>query len=74
MQTLNLEDKITQDFNDYSFYVNNERAIAELYDGCKPVARRILYTMYKMKLSPDNQTKKCANIVGQTMAYHPHGK
>lgn len=74
MQTIKIEDKVLQDFHEYSSYVNNERAIAHFYDGLKPVMRKILYVMYNMKLFPDKQTKKCASIVGQTMEFHPHGK
>ena len=72
MEYIKLEDQIIEDFTAYSTYVNEERAIPHLYDSLKPVARRVLYVMWKMKLTPDKQTKKCANIVGSTMAYHPH--
>ena len=68
-----LEKQITKNFSEYADYVNHERAIADLFDGQKPVARRILYTMYKLKLFPDGQTKKSSNVVGSTMLYHPHG-
>lgn len=70
---MQLEQQITQNFTEYSNYVNHERAIAHLFDGQKPVARRVLYTMYKLKLLPTTQTKKSSNIVGSTMLYHPHG-
>ena len=70
---MKLENKITENFSEYANYVNYERAIPHLYDGLKPVARRILYVMWKMKLLNKNQTKKSSNIVGQTMVYHPHG-
>ena len=73
MELIKLEDKIVDDFTTYSSYVNEERAIPHIYDGLKPVARRLLYTMWKMKLTPDKQTRKSANVVGATMAYHPHG-
>jgi DNA gyrase subunit A len=69
---IKLDQHLEEDFLEYSKYVNESRAIPELYDGLKPVARRILYTMFKMGLTEDKQTKKCSNIVGQTMAYHPH--
>ena len=71
--TLDLKDKLLENFTEYAEYVNNERAITYYYDGLKPVMRRILYSMYKMKLKPEGQAKKCASIVGQVMAYHPHG-
>ena len=71
--TLDLKDKLLENFTEYAEYVNNERAITYYYDGLKPVMRRVLYSMYKMKLKPEGQAKKCASIVGQVMAYHPHG-
>ncbi len=57
-------------FLDYASYVILERAVPHLGDGLKPVQRRILHTMRQME---DGKYNKVANIVGQTMAYHPHG-
>ena len=57
-------------FLDYATYVILERAIPELLDGLKPVQRRILHTMDEME---DGRFNKVANIIGQTMKYHPHG-
>ena len=51
-------------------YVILERAIPALEDGLKPVQRRILHAMYEMD---DGRYNKVANIIGSTMAYHPHG-
>ena len=73
MEQIQLEDQIIKDFEEYSKYVNEERAIPNVYDGQKPVARRILYTMRKSKLTFDKPTIKAATVVGRTMAYHPHG-
>jgi len=73
MEQIKLEDQIINDFEEYSKYVNEERAIPHVYDGQKPVARRILYTMRKHNLIYDKQTVKCATTVGRTMLYHPHG-
>ncbi len=56
-------------FLSYASYVILERAVPHIEDGLKPVQRRILYTMWKQ----DNRLIKVANIVGQTMALHPHG-
>lgn len=70
---MQLEDQIIKDFAEYSTYVNEERAIPDVYDGSKPVARRILYTFQQLKLTSDKPTKKAATIVGRAMAYHPHG-
>lgn len=57
-------------FLDYASYVILERAVPELLDGFKPVQRRILHAMKEMD---DGRYNKVANIIGQTMKYHPHG-
>ncbi len=57
-------------FLDYASYVILERAVPHIDDGLKPVQRRILHAM---RLMEDGRYNKVANIVGQTMAYHPHG-
>ena len=57
-------------FLDYASYVILERAVPAIEDGLKPVQRRILHAM---KGVDDGKYNKVANIVGQTMQYHPHG-
>ena len=57
-------------FLDYASYVILERAVPYVNDGLKPVQRRILHAMKEMD---DGRFNKVANIVGSTMAYHPHG-
>src|SRR5512133_3147286 len=57
-------------FLDYASYVILERAIPALEDGLKPVQRRILHAMKEMD---DGRFNKVANIIGQSMQYHPHG-
>ena len=57
-------------FLDYASYVILERAVPAIEDGLKPVQRRILHAM---KAVDDGKYNKVANIVGQTMQYHPHG-
>ena len=57
-------------FVEYASYVILERAIPALEDGLKPVQRRILHAMNEMD---DGRFNKVANIIGATMAYHPHG-
>ena len=57
-------------FLDYASYVILERAVPDIYDGLKPVQRRILHAMKNMD---DGRYTKVANIIGQTMQYHPHG-
>lgn len=55
----------------YASYVILDRAIPDVIDGLKPVQRRILHTLWKLH---DGKLHKVANVVGQTMAYHPHGE
>jgi len=57
-------------FLDYASYVILERAVPAIGDGLKPVQRRILHAMKEMD---DGRFHKVANIIGQTMQYHPHG-
>ena len=57
-------------FLDYASYVILERAVPGIVDGLKPVQRRILHAMKEMD---DGRYHKVANIIGQTMQYHPHG-
>src|SRR5665647_2062943 len=57
-------------FLDYASYVILERAVPYVNDGLKPVQRRILHAMRQMD---DGRYNKVANIIGQTMMYHPHG-
>ncbi|MFT5999041.1 MAG: topoisomerase-4 subunit A [Neolewinella sp.] len=71
------EDKITtlkgmyEDyFLDYASYVILERAVPTIEDGLKPVQRRILHALNEMH---DGRYHKVANVIGQTMQYHPHG-
>jgi topoisomerase IV subunit A len=57
-------------FLDYASYVILERAVPHVDDGLKPVQRRILHAMRQIE---DGRYNKVANIIGQTMQYHPHG-
>lgn len=57
-------------FLEYASYVILERAVPHLADGLKPVQRRILHAM---KLLEDGRYNKVANVIGSTMAFHPHG-
>lgn len=57
-------------FLDYASYVILDRAIPSVFDGLKPVQRRILHSMRELE---DGRYNKVANIVGNTMKYHPHG-
>lgn len=57
-------------FLDYASYVILERAVPHINDGLKPVQRRI---MHSLKELDDGRYNKVANVVGNTMKYHPHG-
>lgn len=57
-------------FLDYASYVILERAVPTIEDGLKPVQRRILHALNEMH---DGRYHKVANVIGQTMQYHPHG-
>lgn len=67
---LNLSKMYQNWFLDYASYVILERAVPHIADGLKPVQRRILHAMKRMD---DGRYNKVANIIGNTMQYHPHG-
>ncbi len=66
----NLEPLMERNFLEYASYVIVDRAIPDIRDGCKPVQRRILQTMFE---TDDGKFHKVANIIGDTMKLHPHG-
>lgn len=58
----------------YALSVIEDRALADVRDGLKPVHRRILYSMMGLGLTPEKGYRKCARIVGDVLGkYHPHG-
>jgi topoisomerase-4 subunit A len=57
-------------FLEYASYVILDRAVPNIYDGLKPVQRRILHSLKEMD---DGRFNKAANVIGNTMKYHPHG-
>ena len=65
-----IEPLMRQNFLEYASYVIVDRAIPDLRDGCKPVQRRILNTLFEVD---DGRFHKVANIIGETMKLHPHG-
>lgn len=69
-KSLNLQGMFQNWFLDYASYVILERAVPHLNDGLKPVQRRILHSMKELE---DGRYNKVANLVGNTMKYHPHG-
>ena len=69
-KTIHLSGMYKNWFLDYASYVNLERAVPDVRDGLKPVHRRILHALKEID---DGRFNKAANIIGNTMKYHPHG-
>ena len=70
----NFENIMGDRFGRYSKYIIQERALPDVRDGLKPVQRRILFAMFKLKLQSNKPHKKSARIVGDVIGkYHPHG-
>jgi DNA gyrase subunit A len=69
-----LSSEIQKSYLDYAMSVIVSRALPDVRDGMKPVARRILYSMWRQNLRSSARHRKSANVVGDVMArYHPHG-
>ncbi len=74
IQVNDLTNELGTNFIEYAVAVNTDRAIPDAKSGLKPVAKRILYCSYDEGFTSNKVHVKCANIVGETMAYwHPHG-
>lgn len=59
---------------EYALSVVKSRALPDIFDGMKPVQRRILFAMDRMRLNPPAKAVKCARVVGDVLGkYHPHG-
>ncbi|WKC57631.1 DNA topoisomerase IV subunit A [Borrelia sp. P9F1] len=67
---MDIKTLLRDNFLQYSSYVIKDRAIASVIDGFKPVQRRIIHSLFEMH---DSNFHKVANVVGNTMKYHPHG-
>lgn len=65
-----IDDMFSEWFLEYASYVILERAVPHANDGLKPVQRRILHSMRELE---DGRYNKVANVIGNTMKYHPHG-
>ncbi|MEM8964226.1 MAG: DNA topoisomerase IV subunit A, partial [Acidobacteriota bacterium] len=65
-----VEPLMRRNFLEYASYVIVDRAIPDIRDGCKPVQRRILHTLFSMD---DGRFHKVANVIGESMKLHPHG-
>jgi topoisomerase-4 subunit A len=69
-----LSEALSRRYLAYALSTIMHRALPDVRDGLKPVQRRLLYAMHRMRLSPDGGTKKCAKVVGDVMGqFHPHG-
>jgi DNA gyrase subunit A len=70
----NLSEQIQQSYLDYAMSVIVSRALPDVRDGLKPVARRILFSMWSQGLRSNAKLRKSAHVVGDVLAkYHPHG-
>ena len=71
---VDLEQEMKKSFIDYAMSVISDRALPDIRDGLKPVQRRILYSMYTQKFTPDKPYRKCATTIGDVLGrFHPHG-
>jgi DNA gyrase subunit A len=71
---LDIEEELRRSYLGYAVSTLVSRALPDIRDGFKPVARRILYAMRELGLGPGNRHVKCAAVVGETMKrFHPHG-
>jgi DNA gyrase subunit A len=69
-----LHDLAQTRYLNYALSVITSRALPDVRDGLKPVQRRILFTMWRERLTADAKHRKCAGVVGDVMGnYHPHG-
>ncbi len=74
IRPVNIEDEMKGSYLDYAMSVIVSRALPNVWDGLKPVHRRILYAMHGLGLNHSSPHKKSARIVGEVLGkYHPHG-
>lgn len=71
---VSLEDEMSEGFLNYAKELIENRSIPSVYDGLKPVQRRIIYAMHQLKLNHHSPYRKSARVVGDVLGkYHPHG-
>ena len=74
IRDIRLADALSERYLSYALSTIVARSLPDVRDGLKPVHRRLLYAMRKLKLDPDSGFKKCARVVGDVIGkYHPHG-
>ncbi|MDH3772467.1 MAG: DNA topoisomerase IV subunit A, partial [Nitrospirota bacterium] len=68
-------DALSERYLAYALSTITSRSLPDVRDGLKPVQRRVLYAMLKLRLDPEAGYKKCARVVGDVIGkYHPHGE
>ena len=74
IRDIRLADALSERYLSYALSTIVSRSLPDVRDGLKPVHRRLLYAMRKLKLDPDSGFKKCARVIGDVIGkYHPHG-
>src|ERR1700687_2783030 len=74
VRDVELKDALGERYLAYALSTIMQRALPDVRDGLKPVHRRLLYAMHRLRLDPTSNFKKCARIVGDVMGqFHPHG-
>lgn len=74
IEDVDFGDAISDRYLSYALSTIMSRSLPDVRDGLKPVHRRLLYAMMKLKLDPNSGYKKCARVVGDVIGkYHPHG-
>ena len=69
-----LAEALSRRYLAYALSTIMHRALPDVRDGLKPVQRRLMYAMHRMRLNPEGAAKKCAKVVGEVMGqFHPHG-
>ena len=75
IEPIRFTDALSQRYLAYALSTITARSLPDLRDGLKPVQRRVLYAMLKLRLDPEGGYKKCARVVGDVIGkFHPHGE
>src|SRR5918996_679128 len=75
IEPIRFTDALSQRYLAYALSTITARSLPDVRDGLKPVQRRVLYAMLKLRLDPASGYKKCARVVGDVIGkYHPHGE
>jgi topoisomerase-4 subunit A len=75
IEPISFTEALSQRYLAYALSTITARSLPDLRDGLKPVQRRILYAMLKLRLDPEGGYKKCARVVGDVIGkFHPHGE